>query len=129
MNSNITLALSTASSSSMDTDEEIEQNVSIFLGYVEEAANLLYESTSSSSRRKPRAANIERNRVAANERLMWDYFGFCRTTLAFAGLLWVLRDYFGLCGTTLAFAGLLWLLRDYFGLCGTTLTHLDGGSG
>ena len=42
MNLNSTPASSTVSSSSVDTDEEIDQRVSIFLGVVEKAATLLY---------------------------------------------------------------------------------------
>ena len=49
--------------------------MSIFLGLVEKAANLIYDSTISSSTTQPRPGNIERDRVAANEGLLQDYFG------------------------------------------------------
>ena len=70
MNLNSTPASSTALSSSVYTDEETDQRVSIFLGIVEKAATLLYESTALSSTRQPRSGNIERNRLAANEQLL-----------------------------------------------------------
>ncbi|KAJ9539239.1 hypothetical protein OSB04_031972 [Centaurea solstitialis] len=58
---------STGSSSSMDTDEEWEQDAQMCGTFIQQA-------TASSSIHRSRATNTERGQVAANERLMQDYF-------------------------------------------------------
>ena len=67
MNSN-----TASSSSSVDFDEEFDHQVKLILELDQEAATLIQASTASSSR--TRRANIPRDRVEANERLMRDYF-------------------------------------------------------
>ena len=66
---------SNTSSSSVDSDEEIDMQIQVILELAQEAVTLIHASTTSLSRTRRGRRNIPRDRVEANERLMRDYFG------------------------------------------------------
>ena len=73
MNLNSTPASSTASSSSVDTDEEIDQRVSTFLGVIEKAATLLVEHN---LLKTALIEHIWRNRLPNNNNVDYIFFTF-----------------------------------------------------